>query len=128
MKFCALLILGLATTLSLGGSAAEAAKKAKAHTVHGTILDIQKDNTGATLTVKVQPHHKKGEAATAPVEKKYVVAKTVPVERVSGKKGNVVHQPAKLADLQVGDHVGVTVLKNVVEKVTIRTNAKKKDA
>jgi hypothetical protein len=127
MKFCAFLILGLATALSLDSSA-EAAKKTKAHTVHGTIVDIQKDNTGATLTVKVQPHHKKGEAAKAPVEKKYVVAKTVPVERVSGKKGNVVHQPAKLADLQVGDHVAITALKNVVEKVTIRANGKKKDA
>ncbi len=128
MKFCALLILGLATALSLGGSAAEAAKKAKAHTVHGTVVDIQKDNTGATLTVKVQPHHKKGEAAKAPVEKKYVVAKVVPVEKVSGKKGNVVHQPAKLADVQVGDHVAITVLKDVAEKVAIHAKGKKKNA
>ncbi len=128
MKRCAVLVLALATALSLGNATAEAAKKHKAHTVHGTIVDVQKANGVTTLTVKVRPHHKKGAAAKAPVEKTYQVAKAIPVEKVSGPKGNEVRHPAKLGDLHAGDHVAIVVQKDVAEKVTIRVKGKKNKA
>jgi hypothetical protein len=124
MKLCAMLVLGLAAALSLGNATAEAAKGNKAHVVHGTIVDVQKDNGITTLTVKIH-HHKKGEAAKAPVERKYQVPKATPVEIVRGKKGSEVRQPGTLADLHAGEHVAIVVKKGVAEKVAIRIHGKK---
>jgi hypothetical protein len=131
-RFTLLAALGLAMSLA-AGSPAPAAKAAKKKTARlkGVIEAVEpaRENTGATITVKVRQGKSKGQPAAEPVLKKFQLTRDTKIDKVSGKKADKEFKPAAFSDLQKGTRVRLRPKvgsEDVLQAVEIRAGKKAK--
>jgi hypothetical protein len=122
-------LAGIATVallLLLGTSTAQAAKNKALHTVHGTVVDVQRanGNAGGTVTVKVKRKNK-GAATAVEVERKFRVTATTRTEFVQGKKGAPQHILATFGDVHNGELVVLVARGDHAEKIAIHRKGNK---
>jgi hypothetical protein len=112
------LSLALGIVLLFGGSAYAADKPVK-----GSIVKIEKDKDTTTLTIAIK---KKKDDTSAKEEKKYSLASSTKVEKVTGKKDNLTRSEAKVDELKEGQQVSLTVAGDKVEKIEFMAGKKGK--
>jgi hypothetical protein len=114
--------LALAVALFVGGSAVAADKPVK-----GNITKLEKSNDQVIITVSVAAKKKKKDSAASEtkIEKKYTLAGSTKVEKLVGKKDNVVRSDGKLDDLKEGQAITLTISGDKVEKVEFHSAKKK---